>query len=175
MSLFSIKKQRKKDVMNSGKRFEQNFKNSIPKDIFLYRFKDGSRAWGGNEKVRFQATNICDYLMFDGSYLYLLEMKSTKAKSLPLANIKEHQINDLVKANKYANVVCGFLIEFSKVNEVYFLEIDKFQEFMKTTERKSIPIDYCSDKGIKIEVTKLKTNSRYNVEKMIDDIVKEVI
>ena len=161
--------------MNSGKRFEQNFKNSVPKNIFLYRLKDSSSAWGGNEKVRFQATNICDFLMFDGDYLYLLEMKSTKAKSLPLANIKQHQINDLIEANKYANVVCGFLIEFSKVNEVYFLEISKFQEFMKKAERKSIPIEYCSKNGIKVEVVRLKVNNRYNVIKMIDDIIKEVI
>lgn len=161
--------------MNSGKRFEQNWKKSIPKDIFYYRFRDGSSSWGGNDKVRFQQTNICDCLMFDGDYLYLLELKSTKGKSLPFDNIKKHQIDDLLWVSKYANTICGLVIEFSELEECYFIEISHFKTFYDSTDRKSIPIDYLRGKGMKIGVEKKKINSKFNVGKFINDVIERVI
>jgi recombination protein U len=161
--------------INSGKRFEQNWKNSIPKDIFYYRFRDGSSSWGGNDKVRFQQTNICDCLMFDGDYLYLLELKSTKGKSLPFNNIKEHQIKDLLWASVYANTICGLVIEFSELSECYFIEISQFKEFYDTTDRKSISIDYLRENGIKICVEKKKINSCFDINKFIKEIIERVI
>lgn len=161
--------------MNNGKRFEQNFKKSVPDDIFLYRLKDGSASWGGTEKVRFQPTNICDFIMHDGEYLYFLELKSTKGKSLPFSNIKKHQVEDLLWASSYANVVAGFLIEFSDLKEVYFLEINRYKRFLHDCNRMSIPLDYLAKNGIKIDVEKKKVNCTYNIEKMIDDIVREII
>ena len=162
-------------MKSSGKRFEENFKKSIPKDIFYYRLRDGSSSWGGNSNVRFQATNICDCLIFDGDVLYTLELKSTKAKSLPYTNIKRHQINDLLWCSEFANVISGFVIEFDTLNECYFVEINRFKDFYDNNNRKSLPIDYCRKNGIKIEITKLKTNRRFNIEKFLNDCVKELI
>lgn len=161
--------------MNSGKRFEQNWKNSIPKDVFYYRFRDGSSSWGGNDKVRFQQTNICDCLMFDGDYLYLLELKSTKEKSLPFSNIKKHQIKDLLWASKYANTICGLVVEFSELSECYFIEISQFKTFYDTTNRKSLPLQFCKENGIKIGVEKKKVNSRFDIDRFIDDVIEKVI
>lgn len=161
-------------MKKNGKRFENNFKRSIPKNIFFYRFRDGSSSWGGNEKVRFQQANICDCMMFDGYILYLLELKSTKGKSLPLNNIKQHQITDLLDASKYLNVVCGFVIEFSELNECYFLEIRRFLEFLEETDRKSIPLVFLQNKGIKIGVEKKKINSKFNIEKFAIQVLEEV-
>lgn len=156
--------------MNLGKRFEQNFKRSVPDNIFYYRFRDGSSSWGGNDKVRFQQTNICDCFMFDGDYLYLLELKSTKGKSLPFNNIKEHQIKDLLWASDYANTICGLVIEFSELSECYFIEISQLKEFYDKTNRKSIPVDYLREKGIKIEIKKLKVNNRFNISKFVKEV-----
>lgn len=156
--------------MNLGKRFEQNFKRSVPDNIFYYRFRDGSSSWGGNDKVRFQQTNICDSLMYDGKYLYLLELKSTKEKSLPFNNIKQHQIKDLLKASIYKNTICGLVIEFSELLECYFIEISQFKEFYNKTNRKSIPVDYLREKGIKIEIKKLKVNNRFNISKFVKEV-----
>lgn len=161
--------------INSGKRFEQNWKNSIPKDIFYYRFRDGSSSWGGNDKVRFQQTNICDCLMFDGDYLYLLELKSTKGKSLPFNNIKKHQIDDLLWASEYANTICGLVVEFSDLTGCYFIEIGRFKAFYYSTNRKSIPIDYLRKNGIKIGTEKKKINSKFDVKKFINDVIESVI
>ena len=161
--------------INSGKRFEQNWKNSIPKDIFYYRFRDGSSSWGGNDKVRFQQSNICDCLMFDGDYLYLLELKSTKGKSLPFNNIKKHQIEDLLWASQYTNTICGLVIEFSELMECYFIEISHFKAFYNSTDRKSVPIDYLREKGIKIGVEKKKVNSKFDIENFIKDFIKKEV
>lgn len=161
--------------MNLGKRFERNWKNSIPKDIFFYRLRDGSSSWGGNKNVRFQVENICDSIMFDGDYLYTLELKSTKGKSLPFNNIKKHQINDLLWCSSYPNVIAGFVIEFSELSECYFIEINRFKAFYDTTNRKSLPLKFCQENGIKIGVKKKKVNSRFDIYKFIDDTIKEVV
>lgn len=162
-------------MKSTGKRFEENFKKSVPEDIFYYRLKDNSNTWSEGTKTRFTPSNICDCIMFDGNYLYILELKSTKGKNLPFNNIKKHQIDDLLWASNYANIVAGFLINFSDLDECYFIEINDFNEFYETTERKSLGLDYCRENGVKIGVERLKINKKYDVEKMIDDIVKEVI
>lgn len=162
-------------MKSSGKRFEESWKKSIPGDVFYYRLRDGSSSWGGNDKVRFQQTNICDCLMFDGDYLYLLELKSTKGKSLPFNNIKKHQIDDLLWASEYANTICGLVIEFSELEECYFIEMSHFKTFYDSTDRKSIPIDYLRGKGIKIGVEKKKVNSKFDIENFIKNVIKKEV
>ena len=154
-------------MKSTGKRFEENWKKSIPKDIFYYRLRDSSNTWSNGDKIRFAPSNICDCMIYDGKYLFTLELKSTKGKSLPFANIKEHQINDLLWCSLFKNVISGFVIEFDSVNECYFVEIRRFQAFYNKKQRKSLPLDYCRENGVKIEITKLKVNRKFNVEKFI--------
>lgn len=159
--------------MNVGKKFERNFKKSVPNDIFFYRFKDGSSAWGGNDKVRFQSSNIADCELFDGTRLYLLELKSTKGKSLPFTNIRENQLKELSLATYYQNIVSGLVIEFSDLDRCFFMNISDITDFIRIGSRKSIPIDYCADKGIEIEIKKKRVNNSFNIKKMILDISTE--
>lgn len=161
-------------MKTSGKRFEENWKKSIPKNTFYYRLRDGSSSWGGNDKVRFQQENICDSIMFDGDYLYTLELKSTKGKSLPYTNIKDHQIIDLLWCSEFANVIAGFVIEFADLNECYFIEINDFKLYKDKNNRKSLPIDYCRKNGLKIGVEKLKINRKFDVKQFLNDIVKYI-
>lgn len=159
--------------MNKGKNFELNFKKSVPEDIFYYRLRDSASSWGGNEEVRFASSNICDSIMFDGSYLYLLELKNHKGKSLPLSCIRENQIRELALSSIYKNVISCIIINFEDVEECYCLFIDHIKDFERINDRKSIPIQYCQENGIKIEMTKLKTNYKYNISKFIKEI-KEI-
>lgn len=156
--------------MKVGKRFENNFKKSVPSDIFFYRFKDGSSAWGGNDKVRFQSSNICDCELFDGNRLYLLELKSTKGKSLPFTNIRENQIKELSRASTYKNIIAGIVIEFNELDRAFFIDIRNVIEFTKTSDRKSIPLDYLEIEGIEIEVTKKRTNCSFNIRKLLSEV-----
>lgn len=157
--------------MNYGKRFENNFKSSIPSSVYLYRLKDGSSSWGGNEKVRFQPKNVCDFIMYSYPFLFMLELKSTKIKSLPLSNIKENQIKGLNGAVKYNGIISGLLIEFREPEKVYFLDINTLINFLNRSQRKSIPISFLEKEGIEIETMKKKINYKFNVEKMIKDVI----
>lgn len=171
--------------MNSGKRFEENFKKSVPDNIFYYRFRDGTSSWSdkacegcpkNKNLTRFQSKNICDCQLFDGNYLYLLELKNTKGKSLSLNNIRKNQIDDLMEASEYANIVAGLVVNFADVEQTYFMEIKlAYYWYYEQTERKSIPIKAFRDGCIKIQAKKLKTNYRYDIQGFIKDCIKRLI
>lgn len=154
-------------MKNSGKKFEEAFRKSIGDKIFFYRFRDGTSSWGGNDSTRFQQTNICDCEIFDGEKLFLLELKSVIGKSLPFTNIKEHQLRELVEASKYKNIIAGFLIEFSSVNRVFYIDANKLKEYIDSGERKSIPLSQLVECGIELDVTKLRVNIRLDIDKFI--------
>jgi len=153
--------------MKSGKLFETEFKNSMP-DIICERFNDGSSSWGGNNQVRFQATSPCDYIVFNGTTLFYLELKVTKGKSLSFANIKKHQIEDLTKRSNYKSVVCGFLIKFSDLAECYFVTIQEFNYFVNNNERKSIPAEYLKDKCLNIPMELKRTRYNYILDELFE-------
>ena len=158
--------------INNGKRFENNFKNSVPTNVFCYRFKDGTANFSGarNINVRFQAKNICDFMLFNGKKLFLLELKSHKGKSLPLSCVRPNQLSELYKASSYQNVISGIMIHFSDLDEIYFIEINKYIEYIKNNqEKKSIPILYLKENGIFIECEKKEINIRLNLDKFINN------
>ena len=154
--------------MTSGKRFENNFKKSVPDDVFYYRFKDGTSSWDGGN-ARFQAANICDCMLFKDGNLFLLELKNHKGKSFPFSCIRDNQLKELCNADKYGTMA-GFVINFQDVEETYYCRAIHIKKFMELTDRKSIPISWLIDNGIKIQATKLKTNYKYDISKMIKEI-----
>ena len=159
-------------MKNRGKIFEDNFKKSVPNGILYERFKDtGASYYGGNEYLRFSQSNVCDCFLFDGSVLFYLELKSHKGKSIPLTCIRPNQVKELTERQTHKNTLSGLLIEFSDLERVFYLNIEDYNDFVLNNERKSIPFDYIRDVGIEIERCKLRTNYRYNITKMLDDIV----
>lgn len=166
-------------MKNLGKIFEENWKKSIPEDIFFYRFRDsGSSYYGGNQMLRFSSSNIADCMIFTPeSGLHLIELKSHKGKSIPLSCIlgneknktKKKQIQDLVDANEHSGVYSSIIIFFSDVERCFELPINEFVDFVSKGDRKSIPIEYCEKRGWEIEVTRLKTNHRFNVVKWLKE------
>ena len=156
--------------MNSGKTFEYNFKKSVPNNILFYRFRDGTSNWDKNNLTRFQQKNVCDCMLYNGNYLYFIELKNHKGKSLPLNCIRESQIEELTKYSRYKNTICGIAINFQDIAECYWLFISQIDEFLLIINRKSIPIDFCRENGIKIANKRLRTNYRYDIDNMLKDI-----
>lgn len=156
--------------MNNGKRLESNFKKSVPNDIFYYRFKDGTASWDKGSLTRFQQKNICDCMLFDGNRLYLIELKSTKGKSIPFGNFRENQLKELSMAQYFTNTVAGIVIEFSELDRAFFMRISDITDFIRKGERKSIPLDYCAEKGIEIEIKKKRVNNSFNIRKLLEEI-----
>lgn len=160
-------------MANKGKIFEHNFKKSIPQEILYERFKDGTANFRGldNSNVRFQSKNVCDCFIYDGSVLLYLELKSHKGKSLPLSCIRKNQVEGLVERQTHKNVISGLLIEFSDLKRVFYINISDLINFTSQTNRKSIPFEWCLDRGIEVKTRKLKTNYRYDVLDMYEKII----
>lgn len=153
-------------MANEGKKFEIDFKNSIPADAYIYKLKDAG-GWSNASNTRFTISNMCDFIMYSKPTLYLLELKSTKGKSLPFSNIKDNQVKELLAASNTEGIQAGLVINLRSVNETYYLNIKDFKKYVETTERKSISLDYLRSEGILIEQELKKTRYRYNIKEFI--------
>jgi len=154
--------------MNEGKKFEQDFKKSIPDTVYYYRLRDGTAAWDGGENTRFQAMNICDYLMYDGNF-YMLELKSHKGKSIPYTAFRDNQIEGLCNASEYG-VKTGFIINMRDAEQTFFVPASVLYEVIQTSERKSIPLEFLTTQCKQIIGEKKRTRWRYDVERFLVEI-----
>ena len=156
--------------MNLGKRFENNFRDSVPDDVFFYRFRDSALNFTGvnSMNMRFTPSNIADNLLFYNGSLYLNELKHHFGKSLPFSCIsssktKESQIKDLINASKYPNVYCNLIIYLSDVNKCFALDINTYYSYYSTTDKKSIPLSFLEDNAIELPVIPKKTNIKLDL------------
>jgi len=149
--------------MNNGKRFEQNFKASIPKEVMCIRLKDGSASWDGGEKTRFQASNICDFILADGEYVVLAELKSHRGKSLPLSCIRPNQLEEMLKADKFVFVKPMIIVNFEELDECFALSVEWVKDFIEIGRRKSISVSDMREWGIEIPTKKKKVNTEYDL------------
>ena len=76
---------------NMGKVFEKEFKDSVPDNVYLERYKDDTSGFYG-------VSNPADFRLYVFPMLILLELKTHKGKSLPLAKIRENQLKGMLKA-----------------------------------------------------------------------------
>lgn len=172
---------------NQGKIFEDNFKKSIPDYCWVKRLQDSVGTWGGNSNLRFSNNNECDFLVFSKNThkLFAFELKSTEGTSLTFWRedfeekekkqtfmIKKNQILGLAEMSKF-DIYAGFLINFrGEDNNTYFIHINDFLNLTKDMDKKSVnERDILSIKNIKVENYKLKTNYRYNIDKLFCDIL----
>lgn len=156
-------------MKNQGKLFENDFIKSVPDTVFHYRFKDGTAAWGEGEGTRFQAQNICDFLLFDRRLL-LLELKSHKGKSIPFTCIRENQLTELSKADNYSNIIPGLIFNFRDIGKTYFVHIRHAYYYYYHADRKSFPLEWVQENGIEIRSELKKVHYRYYVDEFLKEI-----
>ncbi|AIY83814.1 recombination U family protein [Clostridium baratii str. Sullivan] len=159
-------------MKNEGKRFEEDFKKSIPEWCWCNRYKDGTANFGGtkNENVRFQAHNICDFEVLAEDKLFLLELKSYNGVSIPLSGIRKTQLEEMLKANEYKNIKPYFMFNFRPLQKIYAVKVENVQEFVIKAERKSIPVKWCIENGIELKGVKKKVRFKYNLEEFFKEI-----
>ena len=135
-----------------------------PTPINLVKVDYPNRSQTKIVEAYFKIPSTTDYNgIYKGKYIDF-EAKETKSLNFPLDNIHSHQIKHLNTIYNMGGI--GFIIVyFSKVNEVYLLEINKFNEFIETNTRKSIPISFFKEHGYKIDY---KYNPRIDYIKIID-------
>ena len=167
--------------MNEGKKFEQDWKKSVPKNVYYLRLKDNAASFGQDSKLtRFTSTNPYDCIMFRDGILFPMELKSTESRSITIQRdekeeskmIKLHQIIGLNDASKTNGVIAGFVFDFRGSN-TYWLNIKHFMTFLKESDKKSInENDVVKYNGIIIDKNKLRTRYIYDIDKLLKGIAR---
>lgn len=164
-------------AISPGKRFEQNFENSVDKGkIFLQRLKDGSaRTAPDGSTVRLKTKNICDFILFKDKLL-LVELKSFLGKSMSFDNIKQEKeeqekfLKKLVEESKKEKVESYMILNFRDYEKTIAIEINTFYEYYSNTHKKSIDIEKSFELGFLIPEKKKQVNSIYDVNVLFADI-----
>lgn len=118
-------------------------------------------------KAYFEKQSNTDYNgVYKGKYIDF-EVKSVQLKtSFPLHNIPLHQIKHLEKVILHKGI-SFFLINFSSLNETYFLNAKYVINFYKNSKRRSIPINEIKKNGYLI---KLQLKPKYDYLSIIDKL-----
>ena len=151
--------------MNEGKKFEEDFKNSVPEDYFYYRFRDGTSSWDGGN-ARFQAKNICDCMIMGFDILWLIELKSFKGKSFPFGNLDLNNLDKMIEAQKKkkSRVNAIIVFNFRDLEETYMVHCDFVKHFIQNTDRKSIPISWFRDEILADRIPQTRKRTRYTYD-----------
>ena len=174
----------KEERVNTGKRFEADFRASVPPDVWYYRLKDSPATFygGAQEGVRFTTDNICDLLLFRAPVLYLVELKTVGTPSAGLSDMfgrfdpekgrwkKQRHLEDMVKAAQHLNITALVVINFRARGVTYAMPAAAVLDFMALSlegGRKSIPPIWCAEHGVLVPQRQLKVNWRYGVAEMI--------
>jgi len=161
-------KEKKEKKINYGKKFEKDFKNSIPDNVFFYRFRDGTGAWEKSDITRFQSSNVSDCMLFYQGKLFLLELKTVQGKSFSFANVRQNQIEQLLKASIFEGITAGFIINFRDIEKTVFISAFHMYDTMCSICKKSFNIsDLDNIKHIEIPSIKKRVHYKYDLERLI--------
>lgn len=170
-------------IQNEGKIFEQQWRKSFPKDSYFLRIKDSPSSFGQDSKfVRFTLKSPYDCFAFYKRTLFPMELKSTKNNSISIQRdkkekgkmIKLNQIEGLTDCKNFDGIYPGFIFDFRKTN-VYWMHISDFNKFINNSNKKSInEKDVIEYNGILINKHIKRTNYIYDVEKLLNDIMRKV-
>ena len=171
-----------------GKIFESDIETSSKEqNVFYFRVRDVNLPPDVRMRVKLPQ-NKYDCLLFYNGYLFPVEMKSTKGKSVSFSEsiIKANQIENLKEATDYEDVIAGFLFNFREPdNKTYFVHIDEFLKYKNIAEnqldhtyinkinKSSIPIKICEEIGIEIKSVKKRVRYRYLIKDGLDKLIED--
>lgn len=139
-----------------GKVFEEEIKKSFPQDFYIERYKDDTAGFYG-------VSNPADYRLYKYPYTFLLELKTHKGKSLPIDKIRPNQIQGMARAVLPKGIYGGFIINFRELEETYYITVQDMIRYINSTERKSIPVEWCRENGVRIEQEKKRVRYSYDL------------
>lgn len=169
-------------AQNEGKKFEEDWKNSFAKlHVYYFRIKDSAASFSGGN-TSFTRTNPYDcFVLYEGFFLPM-ELKSTKGTSFSFEKegagngnklIKLSQIHGLNEVSQFKNAKAGFIFNFRDVHRTYYLNIVNFMNFYNNTSKFSInEQDVIEYEGVLIESRLLKVRYRYNIEKLLNELIR---
>ena len=141
------------------------YKKPTPIQVTKVGYKNNSMVI---KEAFFKEPSTTDYNgLYKGLYIDFEAKETTSKTSFPLANIHKHQIEHI--KHIVENDGIGFLIvRFTTLDRNYILMGKDLIEFLKSSERKSIPLNYFEDKGYLIEISYIP---RLDYLKVIDNIL----
>ena len=165
---------------NIGKSFEKAFKNSCPRDVLVYRPPDASGSFNMNTGLRFSQHSPCDYIIYSGkrNTLWVLELKtfggacSFERRKEEKGTVHSYQVESLKKFSTYENVCSGFVLDFRKSGNTYFLSIKDWDILIDSVfPKKSFNEDDLLKfaKPTLIRKRLLKKYYRYDVESFLNE------
>lgn len=178
---------------NIGKRFEEDFKKSVPTSSLLIRLQDPPQSFAKSENTKFSHKNPCDFLLFDCEHRVFvpIELKTTKNKSISFDDINiedkqngmihKHQIIGLTGFSKYDNVVAGFLFNFrdekSGLERCYFQNVKDFNAMVQKINKKSFnELDLLTDgNAIKLNGNVKRSRYHWDIDSLLNDITIKYI
>lgn len=168
-------------MQNPGKHFEEQVKKSVPDNVYYYRCRDEAQSF--QKSALYSHKNDFDCMMFYSGHLFCFELKSTKGKSCSFetdpsenAIIHYHQIDGLKKAANYNGIIPCFLVNWrnDELNTqiTYAITISDFEEMINKINKKSFNVvDMINYGAVKVDSTKLKVNYKYDIEKLLNDLI----
>lgn len=145
-----------KDIEDTNLHYQVSGKaifNKRPTPIQVLKVKDNQIS-----SAFFQEPSTVDfYGVYKGKYIDFEAKETQSNTSFPLKNIHSHQVEhmrNIIKHGGHSFLVC----RFTNLQETYFLDAEyvfAVWDSMVAGGRKSIPLSYFKEKGIKIPVTYL--------------------
>lgn len=139
-----------------GKIFEAEIRASLPSDFYIERYKDDTAGFYG-------VSNPADYRLYKYPLTFLLELKTHKGKSIPLAKIRDNQVKGMYRASQHKGIYGGFILNYRDLEETYYIAVAQMVEFINSQERKSIPVEWCRENGIRIAQHKKRVRYSYDL------------
>ena len=142
------------------------YKKPTPITIAKVDFK--SRDDAVIKEAYFKTPSTTDYNgIYKGKYIDFEAKETLNEKFFPLRNIHNHQIEHLRRIINHGGIAFLIII-FSKLNETYLIEAQKFINYVDNNTRASIPIAYIKENGYRLLE---KFNPRLDYLKIIDNIL----
>lgn len=165
-------------MINIGKRFENNFRDSVPDDVLFHRLKDSPQSFNNISTLRFSSKNPFDCFLYKSPTLFALELKSVGTPSISFERTKEengvihyHQIQGLRIWGQHEGVIAGLVLNFRHKDgneNCYFLHIRDFDNMIDKLDKKSFnEKDLCNYNPLILKNEKMKVNYRYDISRFI--------
>ena len=188
-ALRHIAREEARRAMNEGKRFERDFKASVPAGSWCYRLRDSPVSYyggSGAEGIRFAQDNLCDFVLYRAPTLYLLELKTVGTPSAALTSLfgkfdpekrcykKQRHLQDMAKAEQSATGLRALVVLcYRRTGHTYAVPARDVLEWVERAAaggRKSIPEEFCISHGTPVAARRLRVNWRYDVAGMMEKL-----
>lgn len=156
---------------NPGKRFEDDFRNSVPPGVYCYRLRDAG-GWASAKELRFTPSNDYDHLLYKKPLLFTLELKSVAERRWPYSSLRDSQREGLLRAAA-GGAVSGVLLNFRSEGRTFFIPIRQLLDEEQRSGKKSLNLDDAARiAAYELRGELARTRFRYAVADFVDHFIR---